>query len=606
MPGWTGKILRVDLSKSTSRVEPADPDSLKSFIGGRGAAVRLLCDELDPRVDALSPDNKLIFATGPLTGTGAIAGCLFVVVTKSPLTGGVACSASQGFFGTELKQAGFDMLVVEGRAESPVCIEINNGKVELIPAGHLWGLSTSQTEDLIKVRMHDKWKASDTSIACIGPAGEKLSRFASIVNDRHWAAARGGTGAVMGSKNLKAVVVNGTQDIYVASVKPFMDVVLSAIDQVKAMPVTSKNLPESGTLFILDALDEIGGLGARNFQGNVSGSSKTLSEGLRKLFVRRKGCFSCPIGCEHTIREGQCNEAMAPGYEAASALSPGCGIYDANVVAQAHTRCLELGLDPVSTGGTIACAMELNEKGWLPDSDSGAVPRFGDGVGLAGLIESIGQRQGFGDVLAEGGWRLAQKYGHSEVFMGVRGQEMAAFDPRAVQGLGLHYATANTGPSLESGDTLLSEVLSVGGNIDASQTDGKAAMVKETQDMAAVLDSCGLCRKILMGGFSVMEVYAMMEMVTASGITDTDLLKAGERIFNLERMFNLKAGLSGADDTLPARMLEQPLAGGQVSRIAEMLPEYRRLRGWDDEGIPGDEKLAELGLARAEKAGNRV
>ncbi|MDP6495108.1 MAG: aldehyde ferredoxin oxidoreductase N-terminal domain-containing protein, partial [Dehalococcoidia bacterium] len=238
------KVLRVDLSEGTHKVEPLEAELRSSFIGGRGVAVRMLCDEVDPRIDPLIPENKLILATGPLTGTGAITGCKYVVVTKSPLTGAIATSSSEGFFGSKLKYAGYDMLVVEGRAEEPVYIDISDGKVEILPAAHLWGLSTSETVDLIYARMHDKWRARDTSVACIGPAGEKLARLASIVNDRHWAASRSGVGAVMGSKNLKAVAVYGTQDMALASGKPFMDLIQGFLEQVKTMPLSSKTMPE--------------------------------------------------------------------------------------------------------------------------------------------------------------------------------------------------------------------------------------------------------------------------------------------------------------------------------------------------------------------------
>ena len=611
MPGWIGRLLRINLSEGKVQVEPLDAELRQLYIGGRGAAAKLLYDEVDPCVDPFAPENKLVFATGPLTGTGAITGCKYTAACKSPLTGGIASSSAEGFFGTELKHAGYDILVLEGKAEAPVYLDINNGKVELVSAGHLWGLSTSQTEDLIKVRMHDKWKASDTSIACIGPAGEKLSRIASIVNDRHWSASRSGVGAVMGSKNLKAIVVNGTQDIFLASGKPFMDIVLAYVEQCKAMPLTSKSLPEQGTAFMIETMNELGALATRNFQAGVFDEvAKLNGEALCKLVVRQMGCFSCPIGCEHLVKGGQSDGGvMAPGYDALASLGSCCGVSDLEAVVQANHICLELGLDPISAGGAISCAMELYEKGVLKDSDAGMPVRFGDAEAMVKLLDQMGRRQGFGDALAEGGYRLAERYGHTELFMGVKRQEMPPCDPRAAQGLGLQYATSNNGPSYESGDTILSEMLGVNGKVDPLDYQGKASLVKEAQDLAALMESCGLCRKMLMGGFSVLEIFAMMEMVTASGLNDSDLLKVGERVFNLERLFNIRAGLTGQDDTLPRRMLEEPLVGGraagQVNHLPEMLSEYRELRGWDEQGNPLAQRLADLGLADEAMAGEK-
>ncbi|MEW6033686.1 MAG: aldehyde ferredoxin oxidoreductase family protein [Chloroflexota bacterium] len=603
MPGWMGKILRVDLSRNTHRVEPLDLELQSNYIGGRGMAARLLFDEVDPQVDPFSSENKLVLATGPLTGTGAITGCKYAAVTKSPLTGAIASSTAEGFFGTELKYAGYDAVVLEGKAAEPVYLEVFDGRVEVLPAGHLWGLRTSQTEDIIRARMHDRWKARDVCVACIGPAGEKLARMATLVNDRHWAASRSGVGAVMGSKNLKAIVVSGTQDIALASGKPFMDVVLAFLEQVKAMPLSSRTLPEQGTAFMIEMMDELGVLATRNFQAGVfPGVGGLNGEALRRTVTRQMGCFSCPIGCEHLVRLGPGKGVgMAPGYDALASLGPCCGVGDLEAVLGANHLCLELGLDPVSTGGTIACAMELFEKGVLTEREVGLPLRFGDARVLLELVEGIGLRRGFGEVLAEGACRLAERYGHPELFMGVKGQECPPCDPRGIQGLGLQYATSNSGASYDSGDVLVAEVLGLQEALDPAEVQGKAALVKGAQDLAALLDSCGLCRRILLAGMGVMEIFAMMEMVTAVGLNDQDLLRAGERVFNLERLFNLRAGLDSRDDALPRRMLEEPLAEGkargQVSRLPEMLPEYYELRGWDGGGVPTPEKLAGLGLA---------
>ncbi|MBI2859516.1 MAG: aldehyde ferredoxin oxidoreductase family protein [Chloroflexi bacterium] len=600
MPGWIGKILRVDLGSGAVKTEPLPSEYRTRFVGGRGAAVKLLWDEIDPAIGAFSAQNKLIFSTGPLTGTGAITGCLFTVATKSPLSGGIACSSSRGYWGTELKHAGYDMLVLEGKAAGPVCLDIQDDKVALLPAGHLWGLNTSETERLIKARMHDKWKARDTFIACIGPAGEKLSRIASIVNDKHWAASGGGVGAVMGSKNLKAISIRGSGDIFLSSSKPFMDLIFAYLEQVKSMPLTSEHLPKQGTSFLLDKLTALGAMSTLNFSDCADPAANGLGGKLRSFLAAQVGCFSCPIACEHIASGPDGVASIAPGFEAMASLGPGCGIHDAGSVLEASRLCLDLGLDPVSAGNAIACALELSQAGALTARELGVAARFGDGAAVLRLIDLMGRREGFGDVLAEGGHAVAQRSSSPEAFMGVRKQGIPAIDPRAIQGAGLHYATANCGPSFEGGDVLLGEVLGLTREADPASTTGKPALVKEAQDMAALMESAGLCSKMLMGGFSVLEVFGMMEMVTASGMNDSDLLKAGERIFNLERLFNLKAGLTGESDALPPRMLATPLPGGpargQVSRLPELLPEYRVLRGWDEEGRPTSGKLAELGL----------
>lgn len=600
MAASTGKLLRVDLTSGTHRTERIDPRLAIDYIGGRGIAVKVFCGEVDPGVEPFSPENKLIFAAGVLTGTGAITGCKYTVVTKSPLSGAIATSSSEGFFGTEMKQAGYDLLVLEGKAPSPAYLEISDGKVELVPAGHIWGLTTSQAEDLIKQRMHDKWKAMDACIACIGPAGEKLSRMASIVNDRYWGLTRSGVGAVMGAKNLKAVVLSGTQDLALATSKTFMTLVEGLLDQVKSAPMTSQTLPGQGSAFMVDTMARLGALPWRNFAGGETETASFDGGAVQRFVSRQMGCFSCPIGCEHLAGLPDKGLAAVPEYEALASLGPGCGVSDLVALTSAHKLCLELGLDPVSTGGAIACAMELFEKGAVSEKETGTPLKFGDSAALLQMVERIGRRQGFGDIVAEGGARLAAKYGHPELFMGVKGQECPPCDPRALQALALQYATANNGACYFTGDVVISELFSGEDGPEPGATEGKAAVVKDAQDLAAVLDSSGLCRKMLLGEMSIMEVYAMMEMATASGLGDAELLRAGERIFNLERMFNLGAGLTARDDTLPARMLEEPLPGGaargQVACLGDMLSEYYQLRGWDVEGRPTPQRLEELGL----------
>ena len=594
---WTGKVLRVDLSRGSWSIEALDLLLAVDFIGGRGLGARLLLSEVDPQVSPFSPQNKLILATGPLTGTGAPTGSGFCVVTKSPLTGAIACSTSGGYFGPELKFAGYDLIILEGKSPSPVCLSINDDEIQIIPATHLWGETTCRTEDIIRADFGDPWLAREIHIASIGPAGERLVRFASIVNDKYWAAARSGVGAVMGSKNLKAIVLRGTKGILVGSPDNFKQAVSDTLDKIKRSPLASQVLPELGTSFLIEVIQGHGILATRNFQDGVfGGASKISGEAMRNTMPQtRRGCFSCPIGCTKIIDK----RAQAPGYDALAQLGACCGIDDLSALTSANLRCNELGIDVISAGGTIACAMELYQRGILSPKDTGLRLDFGEAGTMVELIEDIGMRRGFGEVLGEGAWRLAQTYGHPELFMGVKGQEAPAYDPRGVQGLGLQYATSNTGACYASGYTVIDEILGIHQKMNPQTAENKAAFVKLLQEITAVTDSSGLC-PIVLFVLKLADVLAMLEAATGAGYTEENLLLAGERVWNVERLFDLKAGFGSKDDTLPPRMLREPMpsgpARGQVCQLDHMLPEYHQLRGWDENGIPLSEKLAELGL----------
>lgn len=614
MPGWMGKILRIDLSQGSHEVESLDLALAKNFIGGRGLAAKILCDEVDPTVDALSPENKLIFATGPLTGTGAISGCMFDVVTKSPLTGCIACSASGGHFGPEIKYAGYDAIILEGKSAQPVYLSIQGNSVGIVPAGPLWGLPTDETEAIIKVKMKDRWQARETHITSIGPAGEKLVRFASIVSDKHWLAARSGVGAVMGSKNLKAIAISGQEDIALAGGENFMQIVSGVLEQVKASLLTSKVLPEIGTAFLVDTVSQQGALPARNFQGGVfAGAERINGKALMEnMLVGKAACFACPIACRRMTKVSDSalsGKGQGPDYEALAALGVCCGIDDLAAITKASYLCAELGLDPISTGVTIACAMELCEKGVLSENDVGMKLNFGNNKAMLELIRRLAVREKFGDVLAEGAYHLAERYGQRQSFMGVKGQEMPPYDPRAIQGMGLQYATANSGACHESGYVVVDEVLGVHRKMNPLETEGKAELVKLYQDVTAVLDSCGICYLVLLGKVWTKELFAMLAMAAGAAFNERNLLLAGERIYNLERLFNQRAGLKAKDDNLPQRMLEEPMpegaAQGQICRLNEMLPEYYRLRGWDETGFPTEAKLNELGLYAQIKLGEK-
>lgn len=612
MAGWTGKLLRVDLTDRSVGVEPLNMAWARDFIGGRGLGARYLYAEMDPKVDALSPDNTLIFATGPLTGTNASCGARYMVVTKGALTGAITTSNSGGHWGPELKFAGYDMVIVEGRATEPVYLWIYDDDVKIRDAGRLWGKTTWEAEDAIR----EESGVPDAVVASIGPAGERLVRFACIINDRHRAAGRSGVGAVMGSKNLKAIAVRGTRGVTVADPKAFLEATWSAKARMAKNPMTGSGFARFGTLATMDPINEVGALPTFNHQqGQFEGVKQIGAGALKKSgrLLTNKACFACTIACGrvtrvtgegaaryvvHTSRKNWQLAAEGPEYENAWALGAECGVSDQDAILIANYLCNELGMDPISMGVTIAAAMELFERGVIKEEQCGVALRFGSGEALVRMVEATGWRKGFGDELAEGSMRLTAKFGHPQLFMGVKGQEFPAYDPRGLQGMGLGFATSNRGACHLRAFTAGAEVF---GKMDRTTTEGKAELTKKLQDTgAASYDASGLC-SFVDSAVGPREVATVLIAATGVPYTVEELLKAGERIHNLERVFNLRAGFAAKDDTLPPRMLsEPPPAGpsaGMVSRLHEMLPRYYEIRGWDAEGRPTAAKLAELGLA---------
>ncbi len=597
MHGWIGKILRVNLSAGTSIVEDLDEKTARDFIGGRGLATKYLLDEIDPTIEALSPDNKFIFATGPLTGTGAPTS-RYMVVTKSPLTGTVACSNSGGHFGPEMKYAGYDMIIIEGKADKPVYVWVYNDQVEIRSAEELWGKTTHEAEDIIH-RETDP----DAKISGIGPAGENLVRFACVINDKHRGAGRSGVGAVLGSKNLKAVAVRGTGGVTVADKEAFRDAALDTHKKVLEAPM-KETLNTYGTAALVNVINETGMLPSDNYQqGQFAGASKISGETLRDtLFIREKGCFGCNIACgrvSEVTNPKYKGHGEGPEYENIWALGSDVGVDNLEALTKANFLCNELGMDPISAGATIACAMELSEKDYLPLSDSEKPLRFGDHDLLIELLEKAAYREGFGDILAEGSDRVARKYGHPELFMGVKGQEFPAYDGRGAQGIGLAYATANRGACHLRAYTIAVEVLGSPELIDRTVTDQKAFWTIAFQNTTAAWDSTGIC---LFTSFMIglEELSVLLNTATGLDTTAESLLQMGERIWNLEKIFNLRAGITGADDKLPERITGEGIpegpSKGMVNKLGEMLPEYYQLRGWAADSRPTTEKLSELGL----------
>lgn len=602
MYGWTGKIIRVNLTDKKITLEDLNMEDAKKYLGGRGLGSKILCDEIDPKIDPLSPENKLIFMTGPMTGTYATCAGRFNVVAKAPLTGTIGAANSGGHFGPELKFAGYDGIIFEGKSDTPVYLHIKDDVIELKDAGHIWGKDTFETTDIL-LEENEK----DARVACIGPAGEKQVLFAAVMNDKDRAAGRSGLGAVMGSKNLKAVVVKGTKGIKVADKSKFMAATLDAKNKLKENDVTSPSggLATYGTQVLVNILNESHALPTRNWQSShFEDGDKISGEYLTENYlIRNKACFACSIGCGRVIKipEGKYKGIVAgPEYEAGWSYGASCGVSDMNAIDKANHVCNLLGMDPITMGATIACAMELYEKGYITKEDLGGKElKFGDPDSIIEWTELTGNREGFGDIMALGSYRMAEKYGHPELSMSVKKQELPAYDARAIQGMALSYATSNRGGCHVRGYLTSPEILGLPIKTDPLKTEGKAELLKTFQDLTAVVDSSDIC---LFTTFAIglPEISEMLRGTTGIEIPDEEILKIGERIWNLERLFNIEAGFTREDDTLPERILNEPVtsgpAKGKVAELEVMLNEYYKVRGWDEEGIPTEEKLEELSL----------
>ncbi|MCS7131503.1 MAG: aldehyde ferredoxin oxidoreductase family protein [Hadesarchaea archaeon] len=590
MYGWAGKLLEVDLSAERIKEVELDEKLARTVIGGRGLGVRLLYERVGPEVSPFDPDNLLVFATGPLTGTLAPTSGRHCVVTKSPLTGTIFDSNSGGHWGAELKFAGVDAIVVRGRAEQPIYLWVHDGEAELRDASDLWGMGTHATTDAILKQVGD----SRARVACIGPAGERLVRIAAIINDKYRAAGRGGVGAVMGSKRLKAIVVRGTKPPKIADERSFSIYVKECQKLLKEDPVTGTALPTYGTAILVNIINEHGIYPTRNFQTGVfPAADKTSGETIAEtILVRKKGCFACPIACTRVTKVGEL-EGEGPEYETLWAFGAQCGVDDLEAIVEANHLCNDLGLDTISMGSTIGCAMELSEKGKLNG------PRFGDARAIVDLTKATAMREGLGDKLAEGSARLAKSCGLPELSMSVKGLELPAYDPRGVQGQGLAYATSNRGGCHLRAYMIGPEILGVPKLMERFSTSGKAETVIISQNLCAAVDSLVLCR-FSMFALDAVQYSKLLTAATGIEFTDEDLMIVGERIWNLERMFNLREGFSAKDDTLPKRLIEEPIpegpSKGRKSLVASMLPSYYTFRGWTPEGVPTKEKLKELDL----------
>ncbi|MCU0931935.1 MAG: aldehyde ferredoxin oxidoreductase family protein [Serpentinimonas sp.] len=613
---WAGKILRVNLTAGTVKSEPLNMEWARAYLGSRGLGSKYLVTEVDPKVDPLSPDNKIIWATGPLTGTMASTGGRYTVITKGPLTGAIACSNSGGYWGAELKMAGWDMIIFEGKSPKPVYLVINDDEAELRDASHLWGKSVWQTEEIIKTGLQDPL----VRVSSIGKAGENGVLYAAVVNDLHRAAGRSGVGAVMGSKNLKAIAVRGTKGVgNIRDPKAFMKVTFEKKKILAENAVTGQGLPAYGTQVLMNVINEMGALPTRNhrdvqFEGAKDISAEAMAtpratDGKAHL-VTNQACFGCTIACGRISKMDESHFTVqnkpqywgANGgleYEAAWALGAANGVNDLEALQYANLLCNEEGFDPISFGATVGAVMELYEMGVLTAEQLGIDAKFGSAQALAHFAEITAKGEGFGKEIALGSKRLTEKYGHPDLSMSVKGQEFPAYDGRAVQGIGLAYATSNRGACHLRGYTIASEVLGIPVKTDPVESEGKPELVKAFQDATAAFDSSGLC-VFTTFAWGVADLAPQLQAACDEAYTTEELEKIGERIWNMEREFNNAAGFTAKDDSLPKRLLTEAAktggSKGMVSKLPEMLPKYYAVRGWDTEGRPTAATKSRLGL----------
>jgi len=615
---WAGKILRVNLTAGTVTSEPLNMDWARDYIGSRGLGTKYLVEEVAATVDPLSADNKIIWATGPLTGTMASTGGRYTVITKGPLTGAIACSNSGGYWGAEFKMAGWDMVIFEGKSPKPVYLYVNDDVAELRDAAHLWGKSVWETEETLKKSLQDPL----TRISSIGKAGENGVLFAAVVNDMHRAAGRSGVGAVMGSKNLKAIAVRGTKGVgNIRDPKAFMAAVKTAKKVLADNAVTGTGLPAMGTQVLMSVINEVGALPTRNHRDNQFEGAKDIgAEAMatprktdgKKHLVTNQACFGCTIACGRISKmdEGHFTIQNKPQYrganggleyEAAWALGAANGVNDLEALQYANLLCNEEGIDPISFGATVGAVMELYDMGVLTKEQIGIDAKFGSAQTLAFLAEETVNGRGFGKEIGQGSKRLCAKYGHPELSMASKGQEFPAYDGRAIQGIGLAYATSNRGGCHLRGYTIASEVLGIPVKTDPLESEGKPDLVKAFQDATAAFDSSGLCIFTTFA-WGLQDLAPQMQGACGEQYSIEELAKIGERIWNMEREFNNRAGFTSKDDSLPPRLTtpegacKTGPAKGKFNELATMLPKYYAARGWDSEGRPTAATKARLGI----------
>ncbi|MEM2385084.1 MAG: aldehyde ferredoxin oxidoreductase family protein [Candidatus Bathyarchaeia archaeon] len=612
--GYAGKILRVNLSTKEFRVEYLDLSLARGLLGCLGIASKIMLEEVDPGVDPFRPENKLIFLTGVLTGSMAPSACKSIVVSRSPLTNIWGESVFSANTGIELKRAGYDMIIIDGAADKPVYLWIHDGDIDIRDASGFWGMDTYTTCEAIKKDLNEKKAA----VVCIGMAGEKLVRLSSIISDNGRAAGRCGLGAVMGSKRLKAIAALGSRTIEVANPDLLNDLRKEIVNITRER---LKALSDYGTARGVVAFEEMGNLPIKNWtKGSFPGVEKISGVRMAEtILVGKKACFACHIACGRYIRisEGPYAplEGYGPEYETVAAFGPLCMNDNLEAIVKANDLCNRFGLDTISTGATIAFAMECYERGIITKDDTGGIDlRWGDPDIIIKMVELIGRREGIGAILGEGSMRAAEKIGKGadKYAMHVKGLEIPMHSPYRFKELGLQYAVSERGAChlrglsmIPARGTLLPEI-GLDKQVNGFTIKGKARIVKIMQDICRVIDALGLCKFVyLSGGVSLIKLSQLYTAVTGWETTLNELMRAGERIWILQRIFNVRMGVRRKDDTLPKRFLEEPLnegaAKGQIVELEPMLNEFYAERGLDHEGRPKKENVLKLGLDFAVK-----
>ena len=611
MYGYMGKILRVNLTKNSFFEEGLNEDDVKNYIGGSGVGTKILFDETKAETKALDPDNPLIFMTGPFTGTNTPLSGRHAVISKSPLTNIFASCDVGGSFGTALKASGYDGIVITGRASEPKYIYINDGNVEIRDASAVWGKDTYETDEILKNETDAK-----AEITCIGPAGENLVRFASIMSDGKdgRAAGRAGLGAVMGSKKLKAIVAKGNQKTPIADEARLRNLIKNFAPGLRT---NLQGMTDFGTTVSHVATEESGDMPIKNWMAGSwpQGAEKTSGQAMAGtgILTGNYRCKACFIGCGRKVKIDKGKYAPVDGggpeYESMAMLGANCMVEDLEAICKANELCNRLGMDTISSASAVAQVMELYERGIVNELElDGIKAEWGSGDALIALIEAIGMRKGIGNLLAAGVKKVAEHYGPAakDSAVEVKGMDLPAHDPRAFYVLGIQYATANRGAChlssyadvLEKGVVFprmgFPEVM------DRFQSKGKGILNAKMQDFCALFDSIKLCKFLMWGGVKEEDIENWYQAVTGEKDSFEDLMLKGDRIVTLQRMYNYRLGIDRKDDTLPDRILKQPRGSGgsptQLPPLSEMLDEYYSAREWGTNGVPTKSKLKQLGL----------
>lgn len=582
---YTGKILRVNLSTGKSTTEPLNEEWAREYLGGKGLSIKYLYEELKPGLDPLSEDNKLILMTGPLTGTIVPNTGKLSVAAKSPATGTILDCSIGGHFAPELKYAGYDAVIIEGKAKAPVYLYIEDDKVELRSATELWGKGAHETEHIITETL------GDFITMAIGQAGENLLPMACISSELYRQAGRGGIGAVMGSKNLKAVAVRGTGGIKVPDIRKF-SATLNKIKREDTMSDDNIWAYTDGTPNIVDLSQDAGILPTRNFQdGTFEDYDKIHSEAVKGVLKAKKACFACPLGCGNYVEKGK-TMVEGPEYETLALCGSNCGIGDLEAVIEFNRLCDDYGLDTISAGNTVAFAMEMTEKGI---HDFGI--RFGEAAQYLKMPGLIAGKEGVGTELSQGVSALADKYGGKEFAMAVKKLEIPGYEPRGSWSMGLAYGTADRGACHLRAWPAAEDAF---GDIDPLTIEGKAKMVIKMQDDNSVKFSAIFCD---FWALSTERMAEILSLALEREIKAEELTVIGERVYNLARLFNEREGFDRKDDYLPERIYTEKLTTGFAKgkllpreEYEKMLSEYYQLRGWDERGMITEAKKKELDL----------